>query len=156
MNKEVEQVEVPAMKFSNNELPSYAHDFDAGCDCRASIREPGITSIVIGPGEIKVVPLGFSAAIPAGYMGMITPRSGLAAKFGIGICNAPGIIDTGFRGEWGAIVINHSRKPFAINDGDRICQLVIVPYVQGVLKEADSLEPMDERGRDGFGSTGVK
>ena len=152
----VETWPVPVLRFSKNELPTYAHDYDAGCDCRANLPGPEITSIVLHPGEIKVVPLGFAAAIPPGHFGMITPRSGLAAKFGIGIVNAPGIIDSGFRDQWGAILVNHSRKPFAVNNGDRICQLVLMKYVQADFKEVDKLHNIDERGQDGLGSTGVK
>ena len=132
------------------ELPSYAHDGDAGCDLYAT------ASVVLqSGGGRKVIPTGIAVAIPAGYAGLIIPRSGLAAKRGITVLNAPGLIDSGYRDELGVILVNTNRtQPQTIKRGDRIAQLVIqkVEEVNWVL--VDELSAT-ERAGGGFGSTGI-
>lgn len=133
----------------NLPLPKYAHKNDAGCDLYSRVE------LVIKPGQRALVPTGIALAIPAGYAGFIQPRSGLALKNGISIVNSPGLIDSGYRGEVGVILINHHQnRPFEIKKGDKICQLVIqkveTPIIE-VVKELD----ITERGEGGFGSSEI-
>jgi dUTP pyrophosphatase len=130
------------------QIPNYATDGDAGLDLRAT--EP----FWIEPGVRRIVPTGIAVAIPAGHVGLIHPRSGLAAKFGITVLNAPGTIDCGYRGEIKVIILNTSALPFSIEIGDRIAQLVIQEYVHAKMVEVSEL-PASERGEGGFGSTGI-
>ncbi|GBD85132.1 deoxyuridine 5'-triphosphate nucleotidohydrolase [bacterium BMS3Abin02] len=127
--------------------PRRAHPGDAGADLHA--RE----SLVLAPGERAVVPTGIAVAVPDGYAGLVVPRSGLAARHGIGVVNGPGLIDAGYRGEVKIIVINHGSEPLEIERGERIAQLVIVPVYIGEFVEVDEL-PGTKRGDGGFGSTG--
>lgn len=132
------------------ELPSYAHTGDAGLDLRASVA----TSL--RPGERKTIPCGIAIAIPDGYAGLIIPRSGLASKEGITIVNSPGLIDSGYRGEVMAVLLNTDmNKSFQINAGDRIAQLVIIQVPEIRLNEVDVL-PKSSRDENGFGSSGIK
>ena len=131
-------------------LPEYAHPGDAGFDLRSTI------DCTIEPGERKIVPTGISVAIPDGYVGLVHPRSGLAAKHGISMVNTPGTIDAGYRGELQVIVINHDLvEPFSISRFDRIAQLV-VQKVERVEFEVHDELPGTTRGSDGFGSSGVR
>ena len=128
--------------------PSYAKIGDAGADLRSSI------DLVLAPGERALVPTGVSLALPEGYVGLVHPRSGLAAKHGITIVNAPGTIDSGYRGELKVCLLNtDSQEPFTINRGDRIAQLLIQKYETAHFVLVDEL-PDSERGSAGFGSTG--
>lgn len=127
--------------------PGRAHAGDAGVDLRARI------SVVLAPGERALVPTGIAVAIPDGYAGLVVPRSGLAVRAGIGVVNAPGLIDAGYRGEVGVVLINHGGDPVEIERGERIAQLVVVPVVVGEFVEVDEL-PASARGAGGFGSTG--
>ena len=143
------EVVVPVKRLDESlEMPAYAYPGDAGLDLRSA------ASMVIGPFERKLVPCGIALAIPRGYAGLVIPRSGLAAKHGISIVNAPGLIDSDYRGEIRAILVNlDPQEDFAIEHGDRIAQLVItkVPAV-----ELEEVERLDEttRGAGGFGSSG--
>lgn len=134
---------------SNLSLPSYAQPGDAGADLCSS------EDLVIAPGERALVSTGLSLALPDGFAAFVHPRSGLAIKSGIGIVNAPGTIDSGYRGEIKVIVINHDRaEDFVIKRGDRIAQLVIQRVEIAQFVEVESL-PESARGAGGFGSTGV-
>lgn len=129
-------------------LPAYAHPGDAGLDVRATI------SGKLAPFERMMVPCGFSVAIPDGYAGLIIPRSGLAARHGVSVVNAPGLIDSGYRGEIQVVLINlDPQETFTFAAGDRIAQLVIVAAVPVTLVPVDKLSQTD-RGEGGFGSSG--
>jgi len=108
---------------------------------------------VLAPGERAVVPTGIAVAVPDGYAGLVVPRSGLAARHGIGVVNGPGLIDAGYRGEVKVILVNHGSEPLEIKRGERIAQLVIMPVFVGDFVEFDEL-PGTKRGDGGFGSTG--
>jgi len=127
--------------------PRRAYPGDAGLDLYA--RYPA----VLAPGERAAVATGVAVAIPPGRVGLVTPRSGLAARNGVGVVNSPGLIDAGYRGEIRVVLINHGRKLCEIARGDRIAQLVIVPCS---APEVELVEHLDEteRGPDGFGSSG--
>jgi dUTP pyrophosphatase len=129
-------------------MPLYAKAGDAGADLRSS------SSFTLLPGERKLVGTGVSIALPAGYVGLVHPRSGLATKHGITILNAPGTVDSGYRGELMVTLFNSSKEPFEVAKGDRIAQLLIQEYAQAVFVPVESL-PGSERGVTGFGSTGV-
>lgn len=155
------------------QVPTRAHDHDAGLDLRAA------ADIIIPSGARALVPAGIGVAIPAGHVGMVCPRSGLAAKHGVTVLNAPGIIDAGYRsdvgdecrntpgsanrimdagyrGGVGVVLVNHGRAAARINRGDRIAQLVIVPVALPQVVHVDELPPADDgRGTGGFGSTGA-
>ncbi len=100
-----------------------------------------------------MVPTGIAVAVPDGFAGLVVPRSGLAARHGIGVVNGPGLLDAGYRGEINVILVNHGSESFTINRGDRIAQLVVVPVVVQEFLEVDELPP-SPRGDGGFGSTG--
>lgn len=100
-----------------------------------------------------MVPTGVAVAVPAGHAGLVTPRSGLAARYGLGVVNGPGVVDAGYRGELKVILINHGEDEIALERGERIAQLVVVPVVDQEFVEVDQLPP-SERGDGGFGSTG--
>lgn len=131
-------------------LPGYAHPGDAGLDLSA--RE----AVTLAPGERAVVPTGLAVAVPPGCVGLVHPRSGLAARAGVGIVNAPGTIDAGYRGEVRVVLVNlDPREPVTLARGDRIAQLVVAPVARAVWR---CVEDLDEtlRGAGGFGSSGVK
>lgn len=129
--------------------PFYATEKSAGMDLKADIAEP----IVLGPLERAMIPTGLYIALPDGTEAQVRPRSGLAAKHGISVLNAPGTIDADYRGEIKVILVNLSNEPFAVNPGERIAQMVIARYEK---VEWDEVEVLDEteRGEGGFGSTG--
>lgn len=129
-------------------VPTYAHETDAGADLRAA-RE-----MTIRPGEQILVPTGVTVAIPAGYVGLIHPRSGLAWKHGITVLNTPGTIDADYRGEISVILIHHGKEAYKIKKYDRIAQLVFQKVEHAVFVDAHSLDET-LRGTGGFGSTGV-
>ena len=129
-------------------VPAHAHPGDGGVDLRAA------AGIRLEPGERAIVPTGLAVAIPEGHAGLIVPRSGLAARHGIGVVNGPGLIDSGFRGEIGVILVNHGSAPVDIGRGDRIAQMVVVPVAVQEFVEVAELPP-SERGVGGFGSTGA-
>ncbi len=129
--------------------PRYAHPGDAGMDLVSRIE------CELPPLSRKLVPTGLSIALPPGYVGWVTPRSGLAIRHGISMVNAPGIIDAGFRGEIQVVLWNtDATTPFVVRAGDRIAQLVITQHSVARMLEVDSL-PGSHRGDGGFGSTGV-
>lgn len=144
-------VKVKIINKSNNPTPSYSTADSAGMDVRAFISEP----ITLAPLERVLVPTGLYMELPSGYQCEIRPRSGLALKKGITVLNTPGTIDADYRGEVGIILINLSNEPFVINNGERICQMVIMPYTKAELVEVDELNDT-ERGEGGFGHTGIK
>lgn len=128
-------------------LPGHAHPGDAGVDLHAA--EP----VDLPAGERAVVPTGLAVAIPVGWAGLVVPRSGLAARHGVGVVNAPGLIDAGYRGEIKVVLVNHGDEPVAFERAERIAQLVVVPVAGQDLVEVDEL-PDTTRGDGGFGSTG--
>jgi dUTP pyrophosphatase len=132
-------------------LPAPASPGSSGFDLRAALEE----ETVLRPGERLRVPTGLVLEIPPGWEGQVRPRSGLALRHGIGVVNAPGTIDSDYRGEVAVILINLGEAPFAIQRGDRIAQLVIAPVAAVEWEEADSLDE-SARGSGGFGSTGVE
>lgn len=132
-------------------LPQYATAQSAGMDLRANITD----EILLQPLGRAIVPTGLYLEIPSGYEGQVRPRSGLAAKKGVTVLNAPGTIDADYRGEVGVILVNLSQEPFTIVPGERIAQLVFAAHEQGEWIETETLEE-SERGAGGFGSTGVK
>jgi dUTP pyrophosphatase len=130
-------------------LPSYATAGAAGLDICAAVER----DIVILAGDRAFVPTGFSYAIPEGFEGQVRPRSGLALRHGLMLPNAPGTIDSDYRGELGVILINMGKEPVRISRGDRIAQLVIAPVTRVELTEVTEVNTT-ERGAGGFGSTG--
>ena len=146
----LQAVNVPVKKLDDTlEMPAYAYVGDAGLDLRAA------EDAVLQPFERKLVSCGIAMAIPQGYAGFVLPRSGLAAKHGISIVNAPGLIDSNYRGEIKAILVNlDPNEPFEIKHGDRIAQLVIMETPAVTLSAVSELSETD-RGAGGFGSSGV-
>lgn len=132
-------------------VPSYATELSAGMDLKANITEP----VVLNSLERAMVPTGLFIELPEGYEAQIRPRSGLAAKFGITVANAPGTIDADYRGEIKVILVNLSKDQFVINPGERIAQMVIARYEKIEWEEVSELGQTD-RGAGGFGSTGRK
>ncbi len=129
-------------------LPGRARSGDAGVDLYAA------APVTLAPGERATVGTGVAVAIPEGHAGLVTPRSGLAHRYGLGVVNAPGVVDAGYRGEIRVILVNHGAEPVTLSRGDRIAQLVVVPVAVGDLVEVAEL-PESERGAGGLGSTGV-
>ena len=128
-------------------IPRHARAGDAGVDLYA--RRGG----VLAPGERAMVPTGIAVAVPAGFVGLITPRSGLAARHGVSLVNSPGILDAGYRGEIHVVAINEGSEPYSYERGERIAQLVVVPFASQDYEAVDEL-PASDRGAGGFGSTG--
>jgi dUTP pyrophosphatase len=129
-------------------LPAYAHPGDAGVDLLAR------TDVTLEPGERALVPTGIAIALPDGYAAFVHPRSGLARDLGVGIVNAPGTVDAGYRGEVSVLLVNHDRAHAArLRRGDRIAQLVVQPVSRVRFHEVDLL-PGSARGTGGYGSTG--
>lgn len=147
----MENIKVRVINRSNNQLPEYGTSGAAGMDVRASLNEP----ITIAPMERALIPTGLYVEIPEGYECQLRPRSGLALKKGISLVNTPGTIDADYRGEIGVILINLSKEPFVVENGERICQMVFNRYTPAEWEQVDTLEDT-ERGEGGFGHTGVK
>ena len=145
------EVKVKIVNRSRHKLPEYGTEHAAGMDIRANLDEP----VVLKPMQRVLIPTGLYIELPEGYEAQIRPRSGLALKKGIGILNSPGTIDADYRGEVGIILINFSNEDFVINDGERICQMVVREYCRVDWVEVQTLEDSD-RGAGGFGHTGVK
>ena len=131
--------------------PAYATPLSAGMDLKANLSEP----VTLGPLERTMVPTGLYIALPEGYEAQIRPRSGLAARHGITVTNAPGTVDADYRGEVCVLLVNLSNEPFVINPGERIAQMVIARHEKAEWVEVESLDET-ERGAGGFGSTGRK
>lgn len=129
-------------------VPDYAHPGDAGADL------PTAENVVLAPGERAVVRTGMAVAIPHGYVGLVHPRSGLAARYGVSVLNAPGTVDAGYRGEVTVCLINTDRTDSVhLSPGDRIAQLVVQPVSRAAFQPVEEL-PQSVRGTDGYGSTG--
>jgi dUTP diphosphatase len=151
--KGVESIEIEVVRLAHArglELPAYASAAAAGADLLAAIDH----DIELGPLERRIVPTGISIALPVGFEAQVRPRSGLAAKHGVTVANAPGTIDADYRGEIGVILINLGREAFRISRGMRIAQLVVARHARAVWREASELD-RTARGAGGFGSTGV-
>ena len=144
-------MKVKVINRSGNPLPAYATPLAAGLDVRADNAEP----IELKPMQRAMVPTGLFLEIPAGYEVQVRPRSGLAAKKGITVLNAPGTIDADYRGEVCVILVNLGTEPFVIERGERIAQLVLARHEVIEWEESEELAA-SERGAGGFGSTGVK
>ena len=128
--------------------PSYAHPGDAGADLVTPV------DVTLAPGERTLVPTGIALALPDGYVGLVHPRSGLAARHGLSIVNAPGTVDAGYRGEIKVLLVNLDRStPITLRRGDRIAQLVVQRFERAAFEEVDSLDE-SVRGAGGYGSTG--
>lgn len=134
---------------SSNPLPEYSTEMSAGMDLRANLEE----SVVLKPLERKLIPTGLYIELPKGYEAQIRPRSGLAIKKGITVLNTPGTIDADYRGEIRVILINLSNEEFVIENGERICQMVIASYETVEWKLVEVLNET-QRGAGGFGHTG--
>lgn len=144
-------MEIKVINKSQHELPHYETVASAGMDLRANIEEP----VTLAPLERAIIKTGLFIELPVGYEAQVRPRSGLAAKKGITVLNAPGTVDADYRGEIGVILINLSNEPFTVTNGERVAQLVIAKHERADWKEVDELSTTD-RGQGGFGSTGVK
>ncbi len=142
-------MQITIVNQSHHELPAYSTLFSAGMDLRANITEP----IIIKPLERVLIKTGLFIELPELYEAQIRPRSGLALKHGITVLNSPGTIDADYRGEIGVILINLSNKPFIVNDGERICQMVIAKHEKAEWVQVDILNT-STRGEGGFGHTG--
>lgn len=144
-------MKVKIVNHSSFDVPSYATEYSAGMDLKADLTEP----LTLGPLERAMVPTGIHIELPEGYEAQIRPRSGLAAKHGISIVNAPGTIDADYRGEIKVVLVNLSKEDFVINPGERIAQMVVARFEK---IEWDIVEELESsvRGEGGFGSTGRK
>ena len=136
---------------SNHDLPNYETIASAGMDLRANIDE----SIILKPLERTIVKTGLFIELPIGYEAQVRPRSGLAAKKGISVLNAPGTVDADYRGEIGVILVNLSNEDFTIDNGERVAQLIIAKHERAEWIEVEEISETS-RGAGGFGSTGVK
>ena len=143
-------INIQVINNSNNELPQFATEHSAGVDLRAFLNE----KIVLKPLQRAMIPTGLFIELPHGFEAQIRPRSGLAAKHGITVLNTPGTIDADYRGEIKVILINLSDTEFIIENGDRICQMIINKYERFNWNLVDKLSETD-RGEGGFGHTGV-
>ena len=151
--KDVDSIEIEVVRLPHAHdlpLPDYATAAAAGADLLAAIAE----DVVLAPLERRIVPTGIAIALPLGFEAQVRPRSGLAAKNGVTLVNAPGTIDADYRGEIGVILINLSQEPFRISRGMRIAQMVVARHARAVWREVSELD-RTARGAGGFGSTGV-
>lgn len=144
-------MKVKIINKSKHPLPEYATELSAGLDLRANIEAP----VRLEPLQRVLVPTGLFIALPQGYEAQIRSRSGLAFKHGITVLNTPGTIDADYRGEIKIILVNLSGDPFVINDGERICQMVVAAHARVEWESCDELEST-ERGEGGFGHTGKR
>ena len=147
----MEKIKVKIVNSSGNALPAYGTPLSAGMDLRAWLNAP----VTLQPLERRLIPTGVKIALPEGYECQLRPRSGLALKRGLTLLNTPGTIDADYRGEVGVILINLSNEPFVIENGERICQMVVTNYSKVEWEAAETLEETT-RGEGGFGHTGVK
>ena len=144
-------MQLPVINDSPYALPTYATKASAGLDLKAVLDTP----VTLQPLERKIIGTGLKIALPEGFEAQVRPRSGLAAKHGITVLNAPGTIDADYRGEIGVILVNLSNTAFTVEPGERVAQLVIAQFEQITWQLTDSLDETD-RGAGGFGSTGKK
>ncbi len=142
-------MKVKIVNNSKHPLPQYATRYSAGMDLRANLDQ----NIILKPLERSLIPTGIYIQLPEGYEAQIRPRSGLAIKHGVSIVNAPGTIDADYRGEIKVILVNMSNEDFTIQDGERICQMVIAQHAHIEWDEVELLDAT-ERGAGGFGHTG--
>lgn len=147
----MEKIQVKIVKKGPNELPAYGTEQSAGMDLRAWLQEP----VTLQPLERKLIPTGIYVALPQGYECQIRPRSGMALKRGLTVLNTPGTIDADYRGEIGVIMVNLSQEAQTIEDGERICQMVVARHETVEWIPVQSLDDT-ERGAGGFGHTGTK
>ena len=153
MKVDMKRVKVDIQRTEGNEdlpLPRYMSSGASGMDLYASVTD----AVVIPSGEVALIPIGIKIALPEGFEAQVRPRSGLAARDGMGLLNSPGTIDSDYRGEIKVIMFNFGKEPFVVNRGDRIAQMVITRVARAVLVEQDDLEDT-QRGGGGFGHTGV-
>ena len=143
--------QIKVINKGHQQLPAYATSQSAGMDLRANIDAP----IVLQPMERRLIPTGLHIALPVGFEAQVRPRSGLALKHGLTVLNSPGTIDADYRGEIGVILVNLSREPFVVNDGERIAQLVVARYEQVEWSLVEQLDTT-QRGEGGFGHSGVE
>lgn len=143
-------MKVKIVNRSNHQLPEYSTEASAGMDLRANLED----KIVLSPLGRAIIKTGLYIELPVGFEAQVRPRSGLAAKKGITVLNAPGTIDADYRGEIGVILVNLSKENFVINNGERIAQLVIAKHERADWQEVETLEE-SQRGTGGFGSTGI-
>ena len=148
----MKNISVRIVNNSHHPLPAYSTIDSAGMDVRAYLPNG---PIVLKPMERRLIPTGLHIELPQGYECQIRPRSGLALKHGLTIVNSPGTIDADYRGEIGVILMNLSQDEFVVNDGERICQMVVKEYTRVEWVQTESLSS-SERGEGGFGHTGVK
>ena len=132
-------------------LPKYETEGSSGMDLRASVED----TVLLKPGDRKLIPTGLTVSIPRGFEGQVRPRSGLALKYGIGMVNAPGTIDSDYRGEISIILINHGKKEFKVERGDRIAQMIISRVLKAEIELVNELDSTD-RGEGGFGHSGIR
>ena len=144
-------MQVKIVNKSRYEAPSYATDYSAGMDLKANIEQP----VILGSLDRTMIPTGLFIELPEGYEAQIRPRSGLAAKHGITVTNAPGTIDADYRGEICVLLVNLGHEPFIINPGERIAQMVVARHERVEWVPVDDLAE-SVRGAGGFGSTGTK
>ena len=144
-------VKIKIVNRGTQQLPAYATPQSAGMDLRANIDAP----ITLRPLERCLIPTGLFIALPPGYEAQVRPRSGLALKKGVTVLNSPGTIDADYRGEICVILVNLSNETFTVNDGERICQMIISRHEHAEWISVDELSP-SERGTGGFGHTGKK
>ena len=142
-------MQVKIVNKSKHSLPEYATALSAGMDLRANMDEP----VTLRPLQRSLIPTGIYIQLPEGYEAQIRPRSGLAVKYGISIVNSPGTIDADYRGEIRVILVNLSSEDFIVNDGERICQMVIAQHAKVGWEQVDDLDET-KRGTGGFGHTG--
>ena len=146
----MESISIKIINKSDHPTPAYETSSSAGMDLRANIENP----INLKPLERAIIKTGLFIALPQGFEAQVRPRSGLAAKHGISVLNAPGTIDADYRGEIGVILVNLSNQNFNINNGDRVAQMVIARYEHTKWEEVSVLDET-KRGKGGFGSTGI-
>lgn len=146
----MQEIKVKKLR-ENAKLPVYGTEFSAGADLFACLDEP----LTILPGETKLISLGISLEIPTGYAGLVFARSGLATKRSLAPANKVGVIDSDYRGEFFVPLYNHGNAPQTIENGERIAQLIVTPYLTAKFVEADTLSDT-VRGAGGFGSTGSR
>jgi dUTP pyrophosphatase len=146
------RVRIPLVRLGSASaaLPEYFSAGAAGMDLAAALPEP----LVLGAGEFHLIPCGFAIAIPPGFEGQVRPRSGLASRHGVAVLNAPGTIDSDYRGEVKVLLINHGTAPLTITPGLRIAQLVVAPVARVEWEVADQI-PASVRAEGGFGHTGA-
>ncbi|WP_108425173.1 dUTP diphosphatase [Flagellimonas amoyensis] len=144
-------MEIKIINKSGHKLPHYETLTSAGMDLRANLEAP----VVLKPLGRAIVPTGIFMELPVGYEAQVRPRSGLAAKKGVTVLNAPGTIDADYRGEVGVILVNLSNEDFTVENGERVAQMVIAKHERAEWLEVETLSETD-RGAGGFGSTGIK